>query len=390
VSAKLLLPLAGNAKLDNLFSALDTVAPGLRRLVEDFDAVHGPICDGLRIECKPEPPLRPDRQILALTLHKTGPDQLVAVLSDITLQVWREQELLQYQAWSNAALTGAGAHAVASLDASGHIVDWQSNAATGFGFQREQVMGRPYAVFYPDGAITADRLADRLHEADENGWSLDEGWRVRGDGGRYWGSTMIVPLRGRGAAAAPAYSLLMRDTTDQRESFERQRRASARDELTGLCNRRSFLDAAELELARWRRSPRPLSVVMFDADHFKAINDTRGHAAGDAVLRRLAELFARTFRQIDVAARIGGEEFAVLLPSTDIHAAELVANRLRLAVMESPIRVDGIAVTCTVSGGVATIDSQVTSVADLLERADRALYAAKAAGRNCIVCDQTG
>jgi diguanylate cyclase (GGDEF)-like protein len=258
------------------------------------------------------------------------------------------------------------------------------------------VLGRPYSVFYPEGAITADRLADRLREADDNGWSLDEGWRVRGDGSRYWGSTMIVPLRGRGtgttkaAPGAPAYSLLMRDTTDQRESFEQQRRASVRDELTGLCNRRSFLDAAELELARWRRSPRPLSVVMFDADHFKAINDTHGHATGDAVLRRLAELFARTFRQIDVSARIGGEEFAVLLPSTDIHAAELVANRLRLAVMEAPIMVDGVAIACTVSGGVATMDTEVTSVADLLERADRALYAAKAAGRNRIVCEQGG
>jgi diguanylate cyclase (GGDEF)-like protein len=180
----------------------------------------------------------------------------------------------------------------------------------------------------------------------------------------------------------------MRDTTDQRESFEQQRRSGARDELTGMCNRRSFFDAAELELARWRRAPRPLSLIMFDVDHFKAINDVHGHPAGDAVLRHLADLFTRTFRQIDVPARIGGEEFAVLLPSTDIHAAESVANRLRLAVMSERITVDGVAIPCTVSGGVASMDAEVTSLADLIKRADRALYAAKAAGRNRIVRDQ--
>jgi hypothetical protein len=133
-----LLPLAGNTCLDNLFTALDPVAPTLRRLVEDFDADHGPICDGLRIECKPEPPTRPDRQMLALTLHKTGPNQLVAVLSDITLQVRREQELLQYQAWSSAAITGTGDHAVASIDHTGQIVDWHSDGANGFGSTRDR------------------------------------------------------------------------------------------------------------------------------------------------------------------------------------------------------------------------------------------------------------
>lgn len=403
VSAKLLLPLARGAVLNNLFTALGDGAPTLRRQVEAFAPVQGLICDGLHIDCPAEPLAGSEMKVLALTLQKTGPDQLVAVVSDITQQVKREQELMHYQAWSRAALTGAGDHAVATLDSTGLIVDWHCNTDTGFGFVPGQLLGRPYSVFYPEGAITAERLVDRLHEAHTTGWSLDEGWRLHGDGGRFWGSTMIVPLQGRGlpgpaptrpddsrtaTPGASAYSLLMRDTTDQRESFEQQRRAGARDELTGMCNRRSFFDAAELELARWRRVPRPLSLVMFDADYFKAINDAHGHAAGDAVLRRLAELFGRTFRQIDVSARIGGEEFAVLLPSTDITTAESVANRLRLAVMYEQIVVDGVTIRCTVSGGVATMDAQVTSVADLIKRADRALYAAKAAGRNCIVHHQ--
>jgi diguanylate cyclase (GGDEF)-like protein/PAS domain S-box-containing protein len=291
--------------------------------------------------------------------------------------------LRQNEAWANAVLTGSSDHAVGSLDARGIVCGWHSGVGRVLGFARDGVLGRPYSIFYPDGAITPDRLLDRLHEADRNGWSLDEGWRVGADGARFWGSVMIVPI-GAEPAREPTYSLVIRDITEQRESSELRRLASASDHLTGIANRRTFFEAAALEFERRNRMPRPLSLILFDLDHFKRINDTHGHAAGDAVLRHFASLLTATFRQIDVVARVGGEEFAVLLPSTDLDAAQASANRLRQAFAEVSIEVDGLRIPCTVSGGVATVDDRTDDIEALMKHADRALYAAKGAGRNRI------
>ena len=129
---------------------------------------------------------------------------------------------------------------------------------------------------------------------------------------------------------------------------------------------------------------------MIDADHFKRINDTHGHAAGDAVLRHLAAGLSATFRSVDVVARLGGEEFVVLLPSCDVQAAMTVAQRLCDQIAAHPMVVEGTSVRYTVSAGVATMDADVASVDAFIERADRAMYAAKAAGRNRVARWQPG
>jgi diguanylate cyclase (GGDEF)-like protein len=154
------------------------------------------------------------------------------------------------------------------------------------------------------------------------------------------------------------------------------------DHLTGVANRRTFYEAAELEIERYRRSPRPLSLILFDADFFKKVNDNFGHSGGDAVLRQFGALLMATFRQVDVVARLGGEEFAVLLPSADLRGATAVGERLRLAVETSEVDSDGTRIRYTVSGGIAAMDEDVSGLDELMKRADTALYAAKAAGRN--------
>ena len=167
-----------------------------------------------------------------------------------------------------------------------------------------------------------------------------------------------------------------------RDAAEEARHAAVCDHLTGIGNRRAFFDAAETELRRWRRLPRPLTLVLIDADNFKKINDTHGHPVGDAVLRHIARVMGATFRQVDVVARIGGEEFAVLLPSADLASAQRVAERLRAALEAQPTQTDGGPVACTVSIGIAAMDDATSSVEALLKRADAALYAAKHSGRN--------
>ena len=158
--------------------------------------------------------------------------------------------------------------------------------------------------------------------------------------------------------------------------------AAVTDPLTGLMNRRGFRELIETELERARRSAQPLSVIVGDLDHFKRLNDTFGHAAGDAALEQLALILNTAKRRIDTAARVGGEEFAVVLPDSDEHAAYILAERMRREVRETFMYDPS---ELTISLGVATFPPHGTSVETLLARADEALYAAKALGRDCTV-----
>jgi diguanylate cyclase (GGDEF)-like protein len=180
--------------------------------------------------------------------------------------------------------------------------------------------------------------------------------------------------------------MVVRDISDKRDAIETRRKSAFCDHLTGVANRRAFFEAAELELQRNRRTPRPTALILIDADHFKQVNDRHGHPGGDAALRQLGLLLSATFRQVDVVARVGGEEFAVLLPSSTLEGAAAVAERLRRLVAAQPVCFDGASIALTVSAGVAASDGEQIDLDTLMKRADQALYAAKAGGRNRIEC----
>lgn len=161
------------------------------------------------------------------------------------------------------------------------------------------------------------------------------------------------------------------------------------DPLTGTFNRRTFLDLAEKEIARARRSQEPLSLVLFDLDHFKSVNDKHGHLAGDHVLKRFVEVATMCLRQEDLLVRYGGEEFCLLLPQTNTEDAAGLAERIRGATAYSSFALkDGMAeqtIRITVSGGVAGLGENLDEdIGSLIARADEAMYAAKEAGRNQI------
>lgn len=158
------------------------------------------------------------------------------------------------------------------------------------------------------------------------------------------------------------------------------------DELTGLHNRRFFDSRLAYELERFSRYRHPLSVVLFDIDHFKQVNDTYGHAVGDGVLRHLARLGQSALRKVDVFCRYGGEEFAVILPDTGPTGASRAATRVRQIVEANPLLVEGTEVRVTVSAGTAAVDETWSGDAEAFVRAaDRALYQAKQLGRNRVV-----
>jgi two-component system cell cycle response regulator len=171
----------------------------------------------------------------------------------------------------------------------------------------------------------------------------------------------------------------------ERKALERElHRLAITDPLTGAANRRHFMAAAAMETERSARYGTPLSVVMLDIDYFKRVNDTHGHGAGDLVLQKVVEAAVGTLREIDLFGRMGGEEFAILLPETSIERAGAVAERLRRAVAGIIIPLQGEALTVTASLGVAQRRPDEILFDLLLGRADKALYRAKESGRDRI------
>jgi diguanylate cyclase (GGDEF)-like protein len=165
---------------------------------------------------------------------------------------------------------------------------------------------------------------------------------------------------------------------------------SGRDDLTGVFNRRHFRKTVTRAFDHFRRYKRPLSVAIIDVDHFKKVNDSFGHQAGDTVLAELAKRFGRSVRASDYLARYGGEEFVVLLPETQLGDAVTFGEKLRAAIAATPVRIgDGEALPVTVSVGTASLaHTQFDSAADMIRAADQALYRAKRNGRNRVEAER--
>jgi diguanylate cyclase (GGDEF)-like protein len=164
-------------------------------------------------------------------------------------------------------------------------------------------------------------------------------------------------------------------------------KAARLDYLTGICNRRAIEDLAGRSIAAARRHGMPLAMMIIDVDHFKRINDEYGHEGGDNALIETVRRIRDSLRTEDLVGRLGGEEFVAVMPSTDGQSALAAAERIRSSFSDAPMRIGGGDITITVSVGVAVLDAQDQQYSHLLRRADRAMYAAKTAGRNKVMLD---
>lgn len=210
----------------------------------------------------------------------------------------------------------------------------------------------------------------------------------------YWSAShahpMILPLTMIGLNSL--YSALSMQWITQ-NSFHEERALLddliLRDHLTGLFNRRGFTVLAMREFSRARRMGRPACLAMLDLDGFKSVNDRHGHFMGDRLLLAVSTTISECLRHQDIFARFGGDEFCLMLPETDLEGANIIANRIRLAVEAVSKNFDGPSISVTVSIGV-TATSGLQSLEEVMSEADRSLYAAKDQGKNCVVLNRAG
>lgn len=267
-----------------------------------------------------------------------------------------------------------------SLDAKGRFLRINQTELRWLGLQSNEIVGRSFLDFVTPES--RERFNANFPAFKERGFVNDLEFEiVRRDG-----SKLPVLLSATAVKDASGAFLMSRSTLfdiSERKRLEDALRLQARtDSLTGLANRRDFYERADREIALARRQLTPLGLLMLDVDHFKQINDHYGHAAGDAVLKVLSASLGMEIRVIDIAARLGGEEFAVLLPATDSGWALQAAERIRARLASEVVAVDGQSIRFTVSIGASMVKEDDRTIEEALRRADEALYLAKKQGRN--------
>ncbi len=388
VAVQLLMPLASPGDfLANLWVTLDPLVPELRSILDAAPEQNGSLLSGFRIMLHPGKGGQADAICLSLTLVKVGPDAVITTIADISEDIKYEWLLGKQEARLNAAMVAATPHAQVFLAADGRVASWNEAMQRLTGFTAAEMIGQSYAQLFAPDAITPDWMNDRLAEARLTGISHAEGKLRRAGTEPFWGQSILFCTEP--GLRSDGYVLLLRDTGDHRDTIDSLMRAAKSDQLTGLANRRALYEAAELELKRHAIKPRDITLLMLDIDHFKRINDTYGHPVGDQVLRNLATTMLASVRSIDVVARLGGEEFAVLLPSTDVPMAVRIAQRIRAGIDVQRVNAGECEISYRVSIGIAKFTDGMTGIDDLIAAADVALYQAKHLGRDrvCVAGD---
>lgn len=246
------------------------------------------------------------------------------------------------------------------------------------GYSREELLELGVEDIHPEEDIA--NVVHQIERQIKREISLAPNLPVkRKDGTVFYADINATPMQVKGGAFLVG---VFRDITE-RNRAEQAEELARRDSLTGLYNHRTFYSLLKDEIVRTQRFKRPVSLLMLDIDHFKHVNDTYGHQAGDAILKELSALLLKRARAVDRVCRYGGEEFMVILPETDAAMAMQIAERLLAAVGCQPFDINGEkTISITVSIGVATYLQQVDSLEALVKAADDALYAAKEGGRN--------
>lgn len=242
-------------------------------------------------------------------------------------------------------------------------------------------LGRVFANYFEP--MERERLNGMLHLAENSSGKIqaDEFEHLGANGIHHWAEVRMLTISWR---EAPAVLVFLTDVTQRRLDEQQLMRKASTDTMTGLWRHSYFLEQARRAFDETLKNDRPLCLIMLDADFFKNINDQYGHPVGDQVLKHLAKLLKEEVREIDLIGRMGGEEFAVLLPDTGPAQALVIAERLRAIVSQTPLMTERGSVQLSVSAGVAERQVAMNNFDQLIEAADDALMLAKRSGRNRI------
>ena len=316
-------------------------------------------------------------------IMKNGEGGVISVgsLQDITDQIDTMSALAESRADIESILNNMP-DVFYRTDINGIITLISPSCEEALGYSAKEMQGQPMARFYCNPA-DRERVIRELRENKGKARQVEACMRHR-DGSERWVSTNAY-IRFDSDNQPIGVEGIARDITDKKEREERLAELGRIDDLTRLLNRRSFLESAENQLQIAHRYGRELSVIMIDLDWFKSINDRYGHEAGDQALVYFAEACREIFRKTDILGRMGGEEFAILVPETDRVPAGEMVNRLQRRLKEHPFRYRDHEIPFTLSAGLASLDNGKQTLGDLLSRADKLLYEAKRQGRDRIV-----
>ena len=252
------------------------------------------------------------------------------------------------------------------------------------GYTPEEVLGKSPRIL--QGKLTCQDALEKVRVALAK-WEpvRVETINYRKDGSTYWNEFEITPIT-NDVGWVDYWISVQRDVTERKNLELKFKEMVATDYLTQVLVRRNFMEKLEDEFERLRRGYHPyFALLLFDLDFFKKINDSFGHGGGDAVLQAFAAILRTNIRKLDNVGRLGGEEFALVMPSTNASAANLLAERIRQAVKKSSVPYKDQMIEYTVSIGVFIATATTPSIKKALERADKALYQAKRLGRNRVV-----
>lgn len=282
------------------------------------------------------------------------------------------------------------------LDRNLNVKMWNRWMGVHSGIDEREIVGRPIVEFYPDlDAPKFTRFVKSVFSFGNYAFFSQKLHKYLLPMRNPHSSIEYLPLMQQNCTAGPIRNeqgeidsifISVQDVTDYVAYEYRLLELSKMDYLTSLYNRSHLEKRLAEELERAHRYGNTLSLFMIDIDHFKHINDSRGHLCGDKALRELAFVLQRVMRSMDIISRYGGEEFCCVLPQTKASNAYVLAERLREAVAEKDIEYGGSIFNITISLGIAELNADADTLEKLIKAADDALYMAKHAGRNCVVC----